>query len=87
MGLKIGDVSPVAALLGAKGAIRDVASTGALGLIPKMMTKDDKKKEAEKMSAKKPGMSKGGKTGYKAGASVKARGEGCCTRSKKCKMY
>ena len=65
---------------------------GAMGLGPaafNMLTKK-KKSAAEDVMDRTPAkkaMKKGGKTGYKAGASVKARGEGCCARSKKCKMY
>jgi len=50
MGLKIGDVSPLGALVTGKGAIADVARTGMLGLAPYFATKnrgdDDKKAEA-----------------------------------------
>jgi hypothetical protein len=83
MGLKLGDVSPAAALMGAEGAIRDVASTGALGVIPKMMTKDDKRKKQKPGSDGSAGtsvqaMKKGGKV----------RGCGCAKRGvRKCKMY
>ena len=97
MGIKIGDVSPAAALMGEKGAIRDAASTGALGLIPKMMTKG-KKGDAtggqatdttaavaptNQRAADAIAMKKGGKVKK----SSKPRGSGCCKRTKKCKMY
>jgi len=101
MGLKIGDISPAAALLGAKGAIRDVASTGALGLLPKMMTSGDKKDDtaakavaanAEEEKRKKMAMNMrkqrgGAKMGMKKGGGIESRGNGCCKRTKKCKMY
>jgi len=50
MGLKIGDVSPLGALVTGKGALADVAGKGMMGLIPAMMMKgrgDDKEAPAE----------------------------------------
>ena len=78
-------------------ASKAVDKFGAKALSPAAMLMDGSKKKkskAEEMMAQdaatkgiKTGMKKGGKTGYKTGNSVKARGEGCCKRTKKCKMY
>ena len=81
MGLKIGDISPAAALMGEEGFIRDAAAKGALGLLPKMMTKGDRKKEKAVAAGNE---AKGTSTMKKGG---KVRGSGCCKRTKKCKMY
>ena len=95
MGFKIGDVSPLGALVTGKGAIADVARTGMLGALPFLATKnrgedkaapaaEDEKKKRAMMAVKgrgmrAPGMKKGGKV-KKCAASK--RGDGCAQRGK-----
>jgi len=81
MGLKLGDISPAAAMMGEDGFIRDAAGKGALGLVPAMMARKDRKKEKAVAAASE---AKGTSTMKKGG---KVRGSGCCKRTKKCKMY
>jgi len=76
------DMSDAAARRAARQALDD--------MMDQAQEKFDKRKAEGKegfMCGGSTSKKKGGKTGYKAGASVKARGEGCCKRTKKCKMY
>jgi len=81
MGLKLGDISPAAALMGEEGFIRDAAAKGALGLVPAMMTRKDRKKEKATAAANE---AKGTAVMKKGG---KVRGCGCAKRGvRKAKM-
>lgn len=65
-------------------AARRAARQTLDGMMDQAQEKFDKRK-----AQGKEGFMCGGSTSkkYRKGASVKARGEGCCARSKKCKMY
>ena len=85
MGLKIGDISPAAALMGEDGAIKDLiqGAGDAGGMLPALINKRYNKDKKDKMSAEPnatatKAMKKGGKV----------RGSGCAKRGvRKCKMY
>ena len=64
MGLKLGDISPAAALMGSEGALNSLMAKGGMGLVPHLMTKDGykdrKEEEKQKQAGGPPQMKKGG---------------------------
>lgn len=81
MGLKLGDVSPLAGVVTGEGLYGKLANAGGLGLIPAAISRDAEKDEEEKAkkaatAGKPPGMKKGGKV------SASSRGDGIAQRGK-----
>jgi hypothetical protein len=81
MGLKLGDVSPLAGMLTGEGLTGKLIQQGVGGIIPMAIAKSATKsrKEEEEEEAKKklgPGMKKGG------AVSVSRRADGCCKKGK-----
>jgi hypothetical protein len=99
MGLKFEDVSPIAGIATGKGFMGDVAKSGMMGLLPRMIAKkagkdnvfadapEESATQEDERRRRRRGGGRGGMQarGMKKGGKV--RGEGCCQRSKKCKMY
>jgi hypothetical protein len=92
MGIKLGDVSPLAGVITGKGAFGNLASSGALGIAPALIADKAQDKTAAKLAlaeeaAKKEeavaalkkatGMKKGGSVG-----SASKRADGCAIRGK-----
>lgn len=75
MGIKLGDVSPLAGMISGKGIMADAARNGAFGLIGKFVTPDKKKDEDKKVAP-----TAGGKPGMKKGGKVKKMAKGGSTR-------
>ena len=78
MGIKIGDVSPLAGMMTGKGALGELMREGFGGVIPSAIAKDAYSDEEEKLK-KQPGapMKKGGKV-----SSASSRADGCAQRGK-----
>ena len=78
MGIKIGDVSPLAGMLTGKGMTGELMRQGFGGMIPSAIAKDAYSDEEEKLK-KQPGapMKKGGKV-----SSASSRADGCAQRGK-----
>jgi hypothetical protein len=77
MGLKLGDISPAAALMGEDGALRDMMAKHPTGKMMGIEKKKQKPGSDGSAGTSVQAMKKGGKV----------RGSGCCKRVKKCKMY
>ena len=86
MGIKLGDVSPLAGLMTGKGMLGNAIDSAGygLGLVPGMMSEKRRKERHEKEDAAKmsatpaqPGMKKGGKV-----SSASKRADGCATKGK-----
>jgi hypothetical protein len=78
MGIKIGDVSPLAGMMTGKGMTGELIREGFGGIIPSAIAKDAYSDEEEKRK-KQPGapMKKGGKV-----SSASSRADGCAQRGK-----
>ena len=78
MGIKIGDVSPLAGMLTGKGMTGELMRQGFGGMIPSAIAKDAYSDEEEKLK-KQPGapMKKGGKV-----SSASSRADGIATKGK-----
>ena len=82
--MKIGDISPLGALISGKGALADVSRGGGFGLLPYLATKgrgEDEKKvtvlEEEKPKRRMRGRGRGmNRPGMKRGGSVKKMAKG-----------
>jgi hypothetical protein len=85
MGLKLGDISPLAGVVTGKGAFGNLANSGALGLGAALLTNKDKGQEVAEAAAikkaeiakKLAGMKKGGKV-----SSASKRADGCANKGK-----
>lgn len=85
MGIKLGDVSPLAGMISGKGIMADAARHGAFGLIGKYVTpgKEKEDKKVAPTAGGKPTMKKGGKVKkMAAGGSASRRADGCATKGK-----
>ena len=80
MGLKLGDVSPLAGMLTGEGLTGKLIQQGVGGIIPMAIAKSaaESRKEEEEEAKKKlgPGMKKGG------AVSASRRADGCCKKGK-----
>lgn len=87
MGIKLGDISPVAGAMTGKGLMGEAAGNGLMGAIPYFMAKDAQKDtERDEAMAAEEEAKKQAPQAYKKGGSV--RGVGCATKGvKKCKVY
>jgi hypothetical protein len=85
MGIKLGDISPLAGVVTGKGAFGNLANSGALGLGAALVSNKDKGQEvAEAAAAKKEAIAKK-LAGMKKGGSVSSaskRADGCATKGK-----
>ena len=86
MGLKIEDLSPLAAIMSGKGAIGELSRKGMLGLAPYAISSNsynDAEEERQKAeAAQKPkGMKHGSAVKKKAGGYVKSA-DGCAKKGK-----
>jgi hypothetical protein len=82
MGLKLGDVSPLAGMVTGEGLTADLMAKGIGGIIPAAITRDARKSREEEEKQKQAG---GPPQGYAKGGKVK--GCGCAKRGvKKCKL-
>ena len=90
MGIKLGDVSPLAGMLTGKGAMGKLAATGALGPAGMLMARHMQKKDARAAAEEAARTSKGNNVGSvgtvakKSGGVVK--GWGKARGGKSCKM-
>jgi hypothetical protein len=94
MGLKLGDISPIAGILTGEGAIGKIAGEGMLGLGPKFIANqaqdEDERKEKEKKARRGTAAQQIDSTttapAYKKGGMVKSkassRADGCAKRGK-----
>jgi hypothetical protein len=100
MGLKFEDVSPIAGVATGDGFMGDVARSGMMGLLPAMIARKSGKDnvfadapesksatEAEDRKRRRRGGGRGGMQAQGMKSGGKVRGNGCCKRTKKCKMY
>lgn len=84
MGLKFGDISPLAGAVTGKGLTANAGRNGAIDLAVKLASSDKNKdgKKAAPVAGGKPAMRKGGKvSSYAKGGSV-TRGDGCVSKGR-----
>jgi len=85
MGLKFGDISPMAGVISGEGAFGKLADKGMLGLGARMIASKAQEKDEEKARQEMAAIQAGKTPGMKKGGSVKsasARADGCCIRGK-----
>jgi hypothetical protein len=92
MGLKLGDISPLAGVITGKGAFGNLAGSGALGLVPALVADKAQDKSAAKLALAEEAAKKDEAvaalkkaTGMKKGGSVSSasrRADGCAIRGK-----
>ena len=96
MGIKIGDVSPLAGMMTGKGAMGKLISQGFGGVIPAAIARDaikDRERAAAARASSVGNVGSVGTTGavakpMKKGGSASSRADGCCQRGKtKGKIY
>jgi hypothetical protein len=80
MGLKLGDVSPMAGMMTGEGLTGDLMRKGLVGVVPQAIAKDaysGKEEERRKKQAGGMPMKKGGKV-----SSASSRADGCAVKGK-----
>jgi hypothetical protein len=99
MGIKIGDVSPLAGMLTGKGAMGKLISQGFGGILPAAIAREAIKEREAEAAAKAASVGNVGSVGsvgatgavakpMKKGGSASSRADGCAVRGKtKGKMY
>lgn len=96
MGIKIGDVSPLAGMMTGKGAMGKLISQGFGGIIPVAIARDAIKKREAEAAAKAASVGSVGGVGttgsvakpMKSGGLASSRADGCAQRGKtKGKIY
>lgn len=87
MGLKLGDVSPMAGMMTGKGMLGEAMANGLGGAIPYFVAKDAQKdRERDEAMAAEEEAKRQAPKAFKKGGSV--RGAGCAKRGvKKAKVY
>lgn len=77
MGLKLGDVSPMAGMMTGEGLTGDLMRQGLGGAIPSTIARDAYAEKEEKRKKQAAGMKKGGKV-----SSASSRADGCAVKGK-----
>ena len=75
--MKLSDISPLAGIAANEAMLGKLASTGGLGLLPAVMSRDEQSDEEKRKKQMGASMKKGGKV-----SSASSRADGCAVKGK-----